>query len=104
LVQLGAYNLKNKNEDWTERKIEDIYVHPDFDISSEAAYNDAAVLKLSEAVIFSDIVRPICLPKDPTFKADHLAGGTVSVSGWGEHKSSSDTLKSADMKINDQRY
>ncbi len=108
LVQLGAYNLSGLNETWTERNITKISVHPDFNITSEAAYYDVAIITLGEAVEFNDDIRPICLPGGPMNKADHLTGLAVSISGWGltdnDPSAKSDILKTANLRIYNQRY
>ena len=108
LVQFGAFNLTDENEVWTERKIRNISVHPDYDRYSEAAYNDVTVLTLEKAVVFSDDIKPVCLPEAPSDQTDHLAGTAVSVSGWGKIENQaagpSETLKTAHIQIYNQRY
>ncbi len=107
LVQLGAYNLKDEVQVWTERKIKSISIHPDYDKDSEAAYNDVAVFTFEKAVVFSDIIRPVCLPETPSDEIDHLSGSAVSVSGWGkignQATGPSETLKTAHIQVYNQR-
>ncbi len=107
VTQLGVYNLKDENEEWTERKIAKISIHPEFDRNSEAAYNDVAVLTLEEPVVFSNDIRPVCLPEISN-DSDHLAGAAVSISGWGntdqQADGPSDTLQTAHIQIYNQRY
>ncbi len=100
--------MTDKSEYWSERKIKKKIVHPDFDRIKNASYYDVSILILEEAVVFSDKIRPICLPESPSVEADHLAGVAVSVSGWGvtdvDAIDASDTLKTARMTIYQQRY
>jgi len=99
--------LKNREENWTEITIKDIISHPDFNRIPNAAYNNVAILKLKKGVVFSDTIRPICLP-EPSAEVDHLAGVIASVSGWGANDadavSASETLKTAHKKVYQQRY
>ena len=95
------------SEKWIERHITNVSVHPDFNIIPSAAYNDVAILTLGKAVVFSDNVRPVCLPEVALAEADHLTGVAVTVSGWGKTDSStgtSETLKTAELRIYNQRY
>jgi hypothetical protein len=101
--------LKHKNlEGWTEREIVKITVHPEFNRYLDAAYNDVAILKLAKGVEFTKNVRPICLPEAPSDDPDHLSGKAVSVSGWGKINNQaprpSDTLKTAHIRVYEQRY
>ncbi len=96
------------SEKWIERKIRDISTHPDFYKKTGASYNDVAVLTLDKAVVFSDNIRPVCLPETAVEKADHLTGSAVSVSGWGitsvRTTEPSEVLKTAHVQIYNQRY
>ncbi len=62
---------------------------------------------MEEAVVFSNKIRPVCLPEAPSDDADHLAGTAVSVSGWGKINNQtagpSETLKTAKLHIYNQR-
>ena len=104
---MGAFNLTDLEEEWTERAIKNIRVHPQYDKTSEAAYYDVAILILDSAVKFSKQIRPVCLPNSPSIEADHLAGTAVSVSGWGKtdesSSSASETINTAHISIYNQR-
>ncbi len=107
-IQLGAFNLKNETrEEWTERGIKEILIHPQFEASSEMSNYDVAILSLESAVQFHNNIRPVCLPEAPTSDAGHLAGAAVSVSGWGKTNeilsSASETLKTAHISVYNQR-
>ena len=107
-IQLGAYNLTHKTEEeWTERSIKEIIIHPQFEASSKAAYHDVAILILESAVQFDNNIRPVCLPEAPSSDADHLSGAAVSVSGWGKTDeyttSASENLKTAHISVYNQR-
>ena len=101
-------DLKSQDENWTEREIQVIHIHPKFDTNSKAAYFDVAVLAMDKPVEFSDQVKAICLPQDPIEDPDHFSGDSVSVSGWGktheEATETSDVMKTAKLLIYRQRY
>ena len=66
------------------------------------------LVRLEKAIVFSNDIRPVCLPEAPSDQADHLAGIAVSVSGWGkiENQASgpSEVLRTAHIQIYNQRY
>lgn len=68
------------NEAGTLRsKVNDIYVHPDwkdYDLSYDA---DIAILVLNGTVIFSNLIRPVCMPTDNVI----THGVRGSIVGWG---------------------
>ena len=106
-VQLGAYNLTDDSEEeWTERTIKEITIHPQFEKKSKAAYHDVAILILESAVQFDDTIRPVCLPEESNIEVNHMAGAAASVSGWGktnDFSSASETLKTAHISVYNQR-
>jgi len=66
IVRLGSFNLTDDKEEWTEKAIKEIKIHPQFEKTSKTAYHDVAVLILESAVIFDDNIRPVCLPDSPS--------------------------------------
>lgn len=58
-IYFGIYDLKQRNSTGTE--IEEIVLHPDWKPLDESYDADIAILKLRNAVIFSDSIKPICL-------------------------------------------
>lgn len=71
VVYFGIYDLRQKNA--TGSKIQEIFVHPDWNPLDEHYDADIAVLKLRNPVAFSTRISPICLwPVN-----DEIVKGTV---------------------------
>ncbi len=104
-AQLGVFDLKNqKSENWTERNITETSAYPDFGESSGAIYYDVAVLTLEYGVVFSNNIRPICLPDFPSSEPNHISVEPLSVSGWGKaYNETSETLKTERLQIYKER-
>uniref|UniRef100_A0AAY5LBW9 Mannan-binding lectin serine peptidase 1 n=1 Tax=Esox lucius TaxID=8010 RepID=A0AAY5LBW9_ESOLU len=80
-VYLGLHDIRAKKYA-TKRSVEQIIIHPHFNPYNYN--NDIAMVKLSQAVLMDDLVRPICLPS-PQGK-DNLspqANNLGLVAGWG---------------------
>ncbi|KYN20889.1 Enteropeptidase [Trachymyrmex cornetzi] len=58
-------------------RVDYISLHPDY--VDHVFLNDIAVIRLEQAVNFSDYIRPVCLPKAPV-----LTGTVCVVTGWGQ--------------------
>lgn len=82
-VRLGDWDIyKNvEPQPYMERSIESIVIHPEY--SSSNMHNDIAVITLSETVLMSNYISPVCLPPKPqnTVVPRHWTG--CRVSGWG---------------------
>lgn len=91
-VKLGDYNVKTDKDcvdhhlyetecsDPVEQfLVEEKILHPFFNKMTKE--NDVALLRLSKSVIFSDYIRPICLPKKNS--SELKVGEKLSTSGWG---------------------
>ncbi len=51
LIQFGAFNLKDEgDEEWTEKRIKEVKIHPKFEVNSKSAYYDVAILVLESPV------------------------------------------------------
>ena len=78
MVGTNSFNVTSANDQYA--KVEKIYVHPNY---SHAAYDwDLALVKLTHPLLFTDYVRPVCVPgaeMAPIFNADTL----TTVTGWG---------------------
>lgn len=74
----GAVYTKSKHAKKTQAK--SAAVHPRF--TSDEYHDDIAVLRLPNALKFTDYVKPVCLD----FDLGELDGKTVTVAGWGEPK------------------
>jgi len=85
-IVVGFHNL-NQTTAEDRLKIEEIIIHPKYDDQDLTGHHDIALIKLSEKVVFSQSVTPICLPA-----ADDLTFKNLVVAGWGK-TSNSDGIK-----------
>ncbi|XP_055308154.1 venom protease-like [Sitodiplosis mosellana] len=82
LARFGEHDI-NSDQDGP---VQDINInrknrHPNF--NKRLGTNDIAILHLEHDVIFSNRVRPICIPTDEPMLSRSFVGETVSVAGWG---------------------
>ncbi|XP_068172816.1 mannan-binding lectin serine protease 1 isoform X2 [Antennarius striatus] len=81
-VFLGLHDAGDKGVA-TNRSVQQIFLHPHF--RPDNYNNDIALLKLADAVDFSELIRPVCLP--PPHNADDppppLPNSLGVVAGWG---------------------
>ena len=95
-VRLGAYQLFD--EDSNHVKISEIIIHPKY-IQLDQDMNDFAILTLTQTVLFSFKIQPICLP---TGHMTHNEG-SATVAGWGtgseDVKDISTFLKTTNVSI-----
>lgn len=79
-VRAGEWNTLFANESLPhqDRSLESIILHPDFDTAS--LFNDVAILKLEQPVLFANNVMPICLPAP----GDKFTGQDCIATGWGQ--------------------
>lgn len=59
ILYLGLYDMRQRNA--TTSEIDEIILHPNWDPHSESYDSDIALLKLRNAIIFSNLISPICL-------------------------------------------
>lgn len=70
VVFLGRYNIDSKIErSSVQAFVDEIQIHPDWNISSDSFDADIAILVLADLVKFSDIIQPVCLSKDKQIKS-----------------------------------
>lgn len=80
IVIIGAYNLTSSVEKGRQlRDVQEIYVHPEWKVYSDKYDADLAILLLIDIVLFTNYIRPVCMPADDTV-IDDVRG---SVAGWG---------------------
>lgn len=91
-VRLGDYNVTSDKDCILDRygtecsdpvqdfEIEEENMHPGYIPATSA--NDIALLRLEKDVIYSDYIRPICLPTSTVVKLKE--GAQLSTSGWGK--------------------
>ena len=61
---------------------EEIIVHPNYRSGSKNKHHDIALIRLTEAVLFSTYIKPICLPQGK-LKSGLTVGYRLTASGWG---------------------
>lgn len=85
LALLGKFDLKVEGEYGAQRSnVQEIIIHPDWDVSSESYDADISIVVLSTPIQFSSFIQPICLPK-----YDHgEISGTGIITGWGSSENS----------------
>ena len=96
-VLLGEHNIADRVSNRFEHRVAEIINHPEFHPST--LDNDFAILRLSEAVAFTNKVRPACLPADLSAT---YAGVLATVTGWGQLSSKGnrpDVLQEVDVTV-----
>lgn len=79
VVILGRYNLEALTERGaTTRDVKLIHVYPDWNTSPHKWDANVAVLLLSEAVLFTAFIQPVCLPDNESMPDTHDDAGAVS--------------------------
>lgn len=99
-VRVGDFKL-NSQEDgiYVERNVSVVYRHADFGPQRlQPAVNDIALLKLSEPVVFTDYIKPICLD-DGANRVDNGFNEGI-VAGYGKLSYSSRPPTDALYKVN----
>lgn len=77
---LGAYNLLEKEETGVvQREVNEIHVHPDWKVYNDNYDADISIFVLNENVVFTNYIRPVCMPDDDIVNNDV----TGSIVGWG---------------------
>lgn len=65
VVLLGAYNIDSKIERGVQQKdVAEIHVHPDWKVHHDKYDADIAIFVLSSTVVFTNYIRPVCVPVD----------------------------------------
>jgi len=96
LVVLGEHNIQADVETQAAKSIPATAIKRS-DYNSRTIDNDIAILKLASDVVFTDNIRPACLPTNTQQK---YVGWNAVVSGWGTTSEGGDT--SAVLKETDQ--
>ncbi|XP_068173527.1 ST14 transmembrane serine protease matriptase a [Antennarius striatus] len=77
-VYLGLHTQRSIDSSVVKKNLRQIIPHPNY---NDFTYdNDIALMELDSPVIFSDYIRPICLPSS---QQDFEVGSTVWITGWG---------------------
>lgn len=85
------------NDPSAEIPVEEIVVHEKF--SQFTAYNDIALMRLSNYINYTFFIQPICLPVESSLRNLNLSGLTLDVTGWGQSRSGSVTTRDETFAI-----
>lgn len=89
---IGDHDRSHFSKHQTTRRISHIHLHKEFD--QDTFNNDIALLRMNKPVVFSDHIRPVCLPT--TVRA--YDGENATIVGWGKlalNGNTADVLQSA---------
>lgn len=64
-------------------EIEEQIVHEDYNKSKLSSPHDIALLRLSEKIQFDGLIKPICLPYEPSLWSKNYTGKSFTTTGWG---------------------
>ncbi|XP_014271284.1 venom protease [Halyomorpha halys] len=83
-VRLGEHNLRSNSDDANpvDYGIEKTIVHEEY----RSQRNDIALVRLDKNVIFSDKIKPICVPQPASLRSSTFEGKYPFMAGWGETK------------------
>lgn len=94
-VRLGEWNLNTEvdciidgqdydcADPYLDIKIQRIIVHESYISTSPNQYHDIALIRLSEEVVYTEFVRPICLPFSDHLRKQDFTKLKFIVAGWG---------------------
>jgi hypothetical protein len=71
------------NEPYVEVPVSQIIVHEQYNADAKNQPHDIALLKLQNAVRYTDYIKPICLP-EPTLRSIDWTGHNLEVAGFGK--------------------
>jgi secreted trypsin-like serine protease len=89
---LGRFNIKSWSEtDYLARDVEQLIVHEDFKVRSEASFDaDIGLMIMKKPAIYNQYIRPICLWTGST-ELNEIVGQNGIVTGWGRDDSGAAT-------------
>ncbi|XP_075147894.1 serine protease ea-like [Haematobia irritans] len=70
-------------------RVERAIPHPQYDPNSRNQANDIALLRLERNIVYTDFIRPICLPISPSLRSATFDGIVMDVAGWGKTENAS---------------
>ena len=76
-------------------RVENAISHSQYNPRSRNQANDIALLRLERSVVYTDFVRPICLPTNANLRALTFEGILMEVAGWGK----TETLSASNLKL-----
>lgn len=85
LLKFGKHDLLELDEPGSKTAlIDDIIIHPDWDVNDERYDADIAIIVLKHPVAFTDKIQPICLPRHER----NIVGSKGTIVGWGKSEHS----------------
>uniref|UniRef100_A0A8D8HYW6 CLIP domain-containing serine protease n=1 Tax=Culex pipiens TaxID=7175 RepID=A0A8D8HYW6_CULPI len=69
--------------------LERIIAHEEFNVKDANRANDVALVRMSGEAVFSNYVKPICLPEVGAVDSERLYDGILVASGWGKTENAS---------------
>lgn len=92
MVLIGEWDTSTDQdceEDYCSEPVQDIPVvqrisHENYIPNSKTQDNDIALLRLERSAVFSDFVKPICLPLEPHLRNRNFDTVPLEVAGWGK--------------------
>ena len=75
---VGKHNIGKTDSQEQKLSIQKILIHPSYD--SDTVANDLAILVLESKIIYSDYIKPVCLPTGENY---HIGQHCITA-GWGD--------------------
>lgn len=80
-AMLGKFDLKVYDEVASKNSsVEKVFIHPDWDFSSDKFDADISIAVLEEPIGFTNAIQPICLPSQSSNEVE----GSGTIVGWGQ--------------------
>ena len=78
---VGKHNIEKTDSQEQKLSVQKIFIHPSYD--SDTVANDLAILVLESKIIYSDYIKPVCLPTGENY---HIGQHCITA-GWGDTQS-----------------
>jgi len=82
LIRLGDLDISSDTDGASPVDFNAVKIIPHEKYNSNTHQNDIALIKLDKPAVFSDSIRPICLPKE-SMRGENLDGMRPFIAGWG---------------------
>ncbi|XP_063832514.1 uncharacterized protein LOC135081672 isoform X2 [Ostrinia nubilalis] len=84
LVRLGELDIEREDDGATPVDVLLKYKIKHEDYNPQAFTNDIGILVMDRDVGFTDLIKPICIPKDSELRARSFENYTPIIAGWGD--------------------
>lgn len=105
IVRLGEHNIDDDSDNQVDFEIESITMHPDYKF--KASYHDIALIKLTENVRFSKVIRPACLWAGQNINVSAVVAtgfGSLETAGSGSNLLRKVVLQFMDKQICEEQF